>query len=135
MLNGGELILTNRNSTGIIVGNTGKTLGNLSLERTVNNVTEVESFFGFGEFFRKDTTPGAGASQENAFSSPYVTNVFNKKYRLLALRDPRGIEPLYRRLVGWNSFWRNKKNRQVAQLLKNFKKRNARKRLKQAERS
>ncbi len=88
MLNGGQLVLTDRFNVNQVFGNTGKTLKGLALERTINNSSEIGQYFDFGDWYKENITLNKAAFQKSAIAFPFVRNAFIKKYPVWVVKRP-----------------------------------------------
>ncbi len=90
ILNGGQLILTDRFNVNQVFGNTGKTLKGLALERTINSSSEIGQYFDFGDWYKENITLNKAAFQKSAIAFPFVRNAFIKKYPVWVVKRPVG---------------------------------------------
>jgi hypothetical protein len=98
----GSISFVQRNTGGQLVGGTGKTLSDLSLETTVKLSGEIEAnyFPGAGSSFSGDNSVSSGLTA--TASQPFVADVFSEDFELVEMAKGNGAK---KRLKGLSSFW------------------------------
>lgn len=79
------------------MGNTGKKRDELAIERTVNNINDIEKASGGTQFrpLNENHSPGGTLTRAGKAGYPYEMDVFSKDFRLVDVQgqdDPRHQE-------------------------------------------